>query len=149
MPPRSLLRTLIQCLAAAAGVFVLVLSWVPDSRLGELPLFPSWFGAWLDQGGVVATMRTGIAMAVAAGLIHAARWMESPWKSGGVAGALLLAAEAGQLILPSRQASVGDLIWGAAGIVIGTGVACLRFRPRPELDDPGASASEDQDQRQT
>ena len=93
MPSRSLLRTLIQCLAAAAGALVLVLSWVPDSRLGELPLFPSWFGAWLDQGGVVATMRTGIAMAVAAGLIHAARWMESPWKSGGVAGVLLLAAK--------------------------------------------------------
>ena len=133
---------LIQCLAAAAAGLVLVLSWIPDSRLGQLPLFPTWFGAWLDQGGVVATMRTGVAMAVAAGLIHAARWMKSPWLSVVVAGLLLVAAEAGQLLLPSRQASVGDLTWGAAGIIIGVGVANMlcRFWHGPDRPDDSAPA---------
>ena len=148
MPSKSPLHTIIQCLAVAAGGFVLVLSWLPDSRLGELPFFPSGFGAWLDQGGAVATMRTGLAMAVAAALIHAARWVESPWKSGGVAGALLLTAEGGQLLLPSRQADVGDLAWGALGIVIGGGVACLRFKPPRGPHDPGASPQGPDDQPQ-
>lgn len=115
-------QTLIQCLAAGAGTLVLVLSWLPDSRMERLPLMPGWLGAWLDRGGLVATFRTGLAMAVASALIHVAGAPRDARRSVVMAAALLLAAEGGQLILSSRQASLGDVGWGLVGVAVG--VAC-------------------------
>ncbi len=115
-------QTLIQCIAAGTGTLVIVLSWLPDSRMGRLPLIPGWLGAWLDRGGAVATLRTGLAMAAAAGLIHAAGAPRSVRRSVLISAALLLAAEGGQLFLTSRQASLGDLGWGLVGVAVG--VAC-------------------------
>jgi hypothetical protein len=117
-------QTLIHCLAAGTATLVLVLSWVPDSRMGRLPFMPGWLGDWLDSGGGVNTMRTGLAMAVAAALIHLAGASRDGRRSVALAAALLLAAEGGQLFLDSRQASLGDVGWGLAGCVLG--VACAR-----------------------
>ena len=117
-------QTLIQCLAAGTATLVLALSWVPDSRMGRLPFMPGWLGDWLDSGGGVNTLRTGLAMAVAAAFIHLASSSRGGLRSVGLAAALLLAAEGGQLFLDSRQASIGDLGSGLVGSVVG--VVCAR-----------------------
>mgnify|MGYP000848368079 CR=1 FL=1 len=137
----TLRQTLIQCLAAGAGTLVLVLSWLPDSRMERIPLMPGWLGGWLDQGGPVATLRTGIAMALAAALIHGARWPGSRRGSAAWAAALLMLAEGGQVLLPSRQASVGDLGWGVAGVAVGVGCAHLAITGRMRRRARGASAA--------
>lgn len=138
-------QTLLQCLAAGTSTLVIVLSWVPDSRMGRLPLVPKWLGTWLDQGGEMATLRTGLAMAVAAGLIHLASPAGTRRRSAAVAAAILLLAEAGQLFLRSRQASAGDLTWGLVGVVVGVWCAA-RFlgsrEGRGERESEGAAAQD-------
>jgi hypothetical protein len=71
----------------------------------------------------MATARTGLAMAVAATLIHLARGGRAPLGSAALALALLAAAEAGQLLLPNRRADPLDLLWGAGGVALGLTVA--------------------------
>jgi glycopeptide antibiotics resistance protein len=46
---------------------------------------------------------------------------------------LLLATETFQMTLPRRNFDVGDLLYGMAGILIGTGVAGLVFSFAPQL----------------
>ena len=141
-------KTLLQCAASGASALVLALSWVPDSHLARLPLLPARLGRWLDSGGVMATARTGLAMAVAATLIHLARGGRAPLGSAALALALLGAAEAGQLLLPNRRADPLDLLWGAGGVALGLTVALAlgarqvpvrqdSARPDPAHPDPG------------
>lgn len=136
--PTSLLKPISRVAAAAASALVLVLSWVPDSHLARLPWMPSRVGRWLDAGGVMTTARTGIAMAGAAGLLHLARRGQGARGTVALALGLLVLAEAGQLLIAGRRASLMDLAWGAGGVGLGvlTAAALLPAEEVPPEDTP-------------
>ena len=111
---------------------VLVLSWASDSRIALVKWVPGWLAGWADSGRVMATMRTGIPLAVA-GFLFSLAWRVSGWKHWivggiGLALGLVLAAEAGQWFLPARTAHWADVLWGAVGAVGGALVAGVAYR---------------------
>jgi VanZ family protein len=124
MPGRRLVLTILLWLAAGSfAAVVLALSWVPDSRLRKLEWVPDWLARWADSGGVMMTMRTGVALAVA-GFLFTLTWRVSGWRRAAVAGMvlsvlLLLVAEGGQFFLPARSPAWGDVLWGSAGAALG------------------------------
>ncbi|NNC89273.1 MAG: hypothetical protein HKN82_12505 [Akkermansiaceae bacterium] len=115
--------------ALLVTALVLYLSWLPSSRVSRVEWLPDWLTRWADSGGEVMTMRTGVAMALAA-LLFTGAWAVSKWRFaplGGLAMAvgLLALAEGGQLLLPARSADWGDIRWGLAGAAAGTALAAL------------------------
>ncbi len=127
----SPLATLTSSIAAAAAALVLALSWLPDSKLSPLPMLP----AWIDAGGTMATLRTGIAMALATAFILGARPRASLTSNMLLALLLLALAEGGQLLIPTRGASLGDLAWGTAGVLL-AGAVTAALRRRTTLKRP-------------
>lgn len=90
----------------------------------------------------MANLRTGIAMTLVTALIIGARGERSLLSSLGLAATLLTVAEGGQLILPSRGASLGDLTWGALGALVSVGLAAaLRRRSRGPCPEASGSTS--------
>ncbi len=105
-------------------LLILAASWAPDSRMTELRWIPGWAAAWADRDPNIRTAVPFIPLAFL--LVHGfamcnLKW-PVVWSVAGSAACLGL-AERGQVFLPARTADVADLLWGAAGILIGAGVA--------------------------
>ena len=102
------------------------LSWVADSRMQLVPWLPHGLAAWADSGGPVEKMRTAVPVALASFLVtligRLLGWKY--WFVAGVGSALILVivAEARQFFLPQRNPNWGDVLWGAAGAVVGLAV---------------------------
>ncbi len=102
---------------------VFYFSWIPEPRLGLSNYVPAWLSAWTDKDTNM-NLRTAIPF-VFLGLLVAV-WLlrtHQPWYQW-VTGWLLLVAvvviaEAGQLLLPLRHFDWGDIGWGAAGAAAG------------------------------
>ena len=123
---------LLVSLVVTGAALVLLLSWLPQPKLGLMWFIPDWLAAWTDADEN-DTLRTGVPF-VGLGLIVGIwlcrlayswdRWFAA-WL-GLVA--LVLIAEAGQLFLPKRSFDWLDVAWGAAGAIAGMSCAILGKR---------------------
>lgn len=115
---------------ALAGVIVLLImvaSWAPQSQMTKLSWIPGWVAHLADREPNIRTAVPFIPLAFL--LFHGlvVRRAYHPLVGSVVTCTLLLfLAELGQDFLPHRTADVKDLMWGAAGIVLGIVLAQLR-----------------------
>lgn len=102
---------------------VFYLSWVPDPHLRKIGFIPNWLSSWTDKRAN-ENLRTGVPfvfLGLMTGLLSKKQllslrhWIVS-WLF--LIGVVIL-AEAGQLFLPHRYFSWGDIIWGTIGSLIG------------------------------
>jgi hypothetical protein len=118
---RAWFRTVLLFAALMLVVGTLALSWLPSSRMSEVPWLPDWLGRWADTH---PDRRTAVPLVLVGFLFTAcAHWLlesRRPFLVGLVAALVLLElAECGQFLLPDRGPSFGDLAWGGAGAVLG------------------------------
>jgi drug/metabolite transporter (DMT)-like permease len=102
---------------------VFYFSWIPEPRLSLSEYMPAWLSQWTDNETNM-NLRTAIPFVFLGVLV--AVWLlrtNQSWYRW-IAGWLLLVAvvvvaEAGQLLLPLRHFDWGDIGWGAVGAAAG------------------------------
>ncbi len=123
-------------LGAVLIAMVLAASWAPESQMSLLPWIPSWAADWADQDPNIRTAIPFVPLAVLLGYAfvgHVFADIRIRWAltaSAGVCVICLALSELGQVFLPNRTADWKDLLWGAAGILIGTVIAAVWSRRR-------------------
>lgn len=108
---------------------IFLLSWLPDPGLGNYKFLPDWLARWTDAQ-VNDNIRTAVPLLFLGFIVgcwlalknRPLRWWLGFWL--GLAGVVLV-AELGQLLLPSRYFDWGDVGWGAVGSLVGMGLAAL------------------------
>ena len=139
-------RCLVFCfLSGVLVILTLVASWAPDSRMTELHWIPGWLAALADRDPNCRTAIPFIPMAFL--LVHAFARLDFKRALLGASMVSLLClglSEFGQIFIPRRTADVMDLLWGGAGIAVGTGLAglCRFLLPETRLDAQVRSGDE-------
>ncbi|MCF7676100.1 MAG: VanZ family protein [Akkermansiaceae bacterium] len=119
-------------LFALSGAFIVMImaaSWAPDSQMTKLRWIPGWAARLADRDPNIRTAIPFIPLAFL--LVRGFVWRGVKWPLGWavlVSGVCLGLSELGQRFLPHRTADVNDLMWGGAGIALGTVLAWGRKR---------------------
>tara|TARA_B110000908_G_scaffold140128_1_gene167111 strand:- start:3816 stop:4247 length:432 start_codon:yes stop_codon:yes gene_type:complete len=117
---------------ALAGVFVIVIvaaSWAPESQMTKIKWIPGWIAELADREPNIRTAIPFIPLAFFLFLGLSTRSKKHPLVSTVMICAFCLClAELGQNLLPDRTTDVKDLIWGAAGILVG--IVLAKLSPR-------------------
>lgn len=116
-------------------VAILGASWVPDSHMSKVSWIPDWLGRWADHDKPV--FRTGVALFTLSVLVtFTIGWRGQKWTKARFWAVIvfcfgcLTLAEFGQMFLPNRTTSLGDFVWGSAGIWVGFLVGYLGLQCR-------------------
>lgn len=113
----------ISLLIVLSIALVFYLSWIPNPRMSLVWFLPDWIANWSDIDEN-ENIRTAVPF-VFIGLLSGVWLSESrcAWRSWLLTFlsliAIVLLAEAGQLVLPKRSFSWEDVVWGAIGSIIG------------------------------
>ena len=106
---------------------VFYLSWQPNPELHSIWFIPKWVADWTDIEAN-KNLRTGVPFLVLSGLVgllpRATRWSSSQWLFAwlGIV-AVVVVAEVGQLLNPTRHFDWADIGWGATGGFLGLLIA--------------------------
>ena len=117
------------------GAFLLVMaifaaSWADDSKMSSLGWIPEDVAEWADR---TPNFRTALPFSLLPFcLCQAMGWLGIRMKhaivaSYSVSGLVLIAAEMGQIFIPSRTADWCDVGWGMAGVTVGTALGLIFF----------------------
>lgn len=120
---------LLPWIAALIVISVFVLSWLPSPRLAEQVPMPGLVAKWVDSHAH-ENLRTAVPFLLL-GLVDGLRMLgrdagRRAWIRSWLCLVLLaLVAEAGQLPLPKRRFDLMDVLYGAAGGMLGLMLAAL------------------------
>ena len=114
-------------LLTLAGVLICIIlaaSWAPESQMAQLRWVPGWIGNLADRDPNIRTAIPFIPLAFLLFLGFSKTKVKWPIVWSMVAcGLCLCLSEFGQRFISGRTADVKDLMWGAAGIAVGTALA--------------------------
>lgn len=102
-------------------ISVFLLSWKADPNIGNLSIFPSWIGKWINNYGNLRTSVPFIILGFTCELNRIS--VQKVWKCRiiNLIGLfiIILLAELGQLLLPLRHFDYQDIFCGMAGSIVG------------------------------
>ena len=121
--------------------FILFLSWRPDYDFKHLWFIPGWLSEWTDNhaNGNIRTAVPFLFMGLCSGFLPSLhprpvyRWLI--W--WGILVAIVIIAEAGQLLIPTRFFSFEDIGWGATGALVGIVISILITSVLNRISLPG------------
>lgn len=117
--PTRPFRLVIGAIWSVLLVAVLYFSWIPNPRLADDPLLPSWLGEWADT---FDQLRTGVPFVFLGMLGQSYLFRQHPLPL--FAGLCLFVAlvEYGQTYIPRRNFDWLDIAWAVAGSAVGQSI---------------------------
>ena len=108
---------------------ILAVSRAPESQMTQLSWLPGWLANLADRDPNIRTAVPFVPLTflLSLGLRKCRVKRALAWATM-VSGLCLVLSELGQKFLPNRTVDVKDLMWGAAGIAVGTALAWASAR---------------------
>lgn len=100
---------------------VIILSWLPHSDIGNLPIFRKSVGRWINHFGNLRTAVPFVFLGILGELNLFTKWSGIRKRIVLLISLILVVtiAETGQLLLPYRYFDWADIGWGFAGSIFG------------------------------
>jgi hypothetical protein len=109
-------RFLVGAVWVALIVAVLYLSWIPNPRLADEPLLPSWLGEWADA---FDQLRTGVPFVLLGMLGQSFLFSRHPLSLFIGLFLFIVLVEYGQTYIPRRNFDWLDIAWAVVGSAVG------------------------------